>query len=313
MVVADLKVLEAVARHGSMNRAAAALHMVQSNVTARIRSLEREVGVALFHRHVRGASLTPAGQRMLPYAARITKLVADAKLAAQDDGPPNGALVLGALETTAALRLSPILSHFMGMYPQVRLSLTTDTSCGLTADVMECRLDGAFVAGPVDHPDLHVETISNEELVMVTPRTLHSLDLLHSVQDLRTIVFRLGCSYRYRLESLLAEMGILAATPLEFGSMEAIIACVAVGMGITLLPRSAVANAAEQDIVAVHAIAPEKAQVETLFIRRHDGYLSSAMQAFIEIARSTHGAFTGAAKASSISATMTPPCVDISI
>ena len=295
MDVADLKVLEAVARNGSMNKAAVELHTVQSNVTARIRSLEREVGVALFHRNVRGVSLTPAGQRMLPYAARIAKLVADAKLAAQDDGPPNGTLVLGTLETTAALRLSPILSHFTSMYPQVRLSLTTGTSCSLTADVAECRLDGAFVAGPIDHPDLHAETIYNEELVLVTPRSMRSLEPLRSVQNLKTIVFRLGCSYRQRLESLLAEMGILTATPLEFGSMDAIIACVAAGIGITLLPRGVVSNAAEQDIVAIHAIAPEKAHVETLFIRRHDAYVSSAMQAFIEIARSEHGALMAAA------------------
>src|SRR5258708_14512806 len=108
-----------------MDRAAVELHTVQSNATARILSLEKEVGVALFHRHVRGVSMTPAGQRMLPYAARIAKLVSDAKVAAMDDGAPSGALTLGTLETTAALRLSPILSNFARMYPQVRLSLTT--------------------------------------------------------------------------------------------------------------------------------------------------------------------------------------------
>jgi DNA-binding transcriptional LysR family regulator len=269
-----------------MNKAAAELHTVQSNVTVRIRSLEREVGVALFHRHVRGVSLTPAGQRMLPYAARVTKLVADAKLAAHDDGPPNGALVLGTLETIATLRLSHILSNITSMYPQVRLSLTTGTSCGLIADVVECRLDGAFVAGPIDHPDLQVEIVSNEELVVVTPPTWHSLESLRSVPDLKTIVFGLGCSYRQRLESLLVEMEVPTATSLEFGSMDAIIACVAAGIGITLLPRGVVSKAAKQDIVAIYAIAAEKAHVETVFIRRHDAYVSSAMQAFIEIARS---------------------------
>ena len=145
MDVADLKVFEAVARHGSMNKAATELHTVQSNVTARIRSLEREVGIALFNRNVRGVSLTPAGHRMLPYAARLAKLVAEAKLAAMDEGSPNGTLALGTLETTAALRLSPFLSQFARRYSQVRLSLTTGTSCSLTADVAECRLDGAFV------------------------------------------------------------------------------------------------------------------------------------------------------------------------
>jgi DNA-binding transcriptional LysR family regulator len=286
MDVTDLKVFEAVARHGSMNRAALELHTVQSNVTARIRSLEREVGVALFQRHVRGVSMTPAGQRLLPYAARIAKLVADARLAAMDDGPPNGSLALGTLETTAALRLSPILSNFARMFPQVRLSLTTGTSCSLAADVAGCRLDGAFIAGPLDHPELHCETIFQEEVVLVTPRTIQSLDLLRSIPDLKTIVFRLGCSYRQRLETMLAEMGIIVTTPLEFGSLDAIVACVAAGIGITLLPRGVVAAAAEQQIVATHAIAPDKAHVETLFVRRHDAYVSNAMRAFLDIARS---------------------------
>lgn len=295
MDVADLKVLEAVARHGSMNKAAAELHTVQSNVTARIRALEREVGVALFHRHVRGVSLTPAGQRMLPYAARIAKLVADAKHAAQDDGPPGGALTLGALETTTALRLSPILSHFATMYPQVHLSLTTGTSSGLTRDVAECRLDGAFVAGPVDHPELHVDTMFTEELVLVTPRTIRSLESLRAVQDLKTIVYRAGCSYRQRLDAFLADRGIVTATPLEFGSLDAIIACVAAGIGITLLPRGVVAKAAEQDIVAIHTLASEMASVQTLFIRRHDGYVSSAMRAFLDIALSERASLMAAA------------------
>lgn len=289
MEVADLKVFEAVARHGSMNRAASELHTVQSNVTARIRALEREVGVALFQRNARGVRLTPAGQRMLPYAARIAKLVADARLAALDDGPPGGTLALGTLETTAALRLSPILRTFAKRYPFVQLSLTTGTSCSLTADVVECRLDGAFVAGPVDHPELHAETVFEEELVLVTPHTLRSIDALRSARDLKTIVFRLGCSYRQRLDALLTELGVLTATPLEFGSLDAIVACVAAGIGITLLPSGVVAAALAQDIVAVHALAPEKARVLTQFIHRQDAYVSSAMRAFVEVARIGEG------------------------
>jgi LysR family transcriptional regulator, cell division regulator len=84
MDIADLKVFEAVARLGSMNRAAVELHTVQSSITARVRSLEREIGVPLFQRHFRGVGLTPASQRTLPYAARISKLLSDARLAAVD-------------------------------------------------------------------------------------------------------------------------------------------------------------------------------------------------------------------------------------
>jgi DNA-binding transcriptional LysR family regulator len=295
MDVAELKIFEAVARHGSMNRASSELHTVQSNVTARIRALEREIGVALFQRNARGVKLTPAGQRMLPYAARIAKLVSDAKLAALDDGPPSGAFALGTLETTAALRMSPILSRFARLYPQVQLSLTTGTSCSLTQDVVECRLDAAFVAGPVDHPDLLGEMIFEEELVLVTPRTLRGMDALRSTNGLKTIVFRLGCSYRQRLETLLAKRGIFTPTALEFGSIDVIVACVAAGIGITLLPRGVVASAAEQGVVAIHVLAPELARVCTQFVRRKDAYVSSAMQAFIEVARASADSLMAAA------------------
>ena len=105
MDIADLKTFEAVARLGGMNRAAAELHTVQSNVTARIRSLEQQLGSPLFQRHSRGVALTPAGRRLLPYAERIGRLMADARRAVADDGKPRGALNVGSLESTAALRL----------------------------------------------------------------------------------------------------------------------------------------------------------------------------------------------------------------
>ena len=71
MDAAQLRVFEAVARRGGMNRAAEELHTVQSNVTARIRLLEEELGRPLFRRHSRGVALTAAGERLLPYAARV--------------------------------------------------------------------------------------------------------------------------------------------------------------------------------------------------------------------------------------------------
>ena len=159
MEYADLRVLEAVARHGSMNRAAAELHTVQSNVTARIRALEEQVGTALFERNSRGVVLTAAGRRLLPYAARLGALLKEATDAARDDGTPRGSLYVGSLETTAALRLPPILSAYAQAYPEVGLVVTTGTSAGLVADVLEHRLDGAFVTGPVHHPDLTEEAI----------------------------------------------------------------------------------------------------------------------------------------------------------
>lgn len=285
MDISDLRIFEAVSRHGSMNRAAQELHTVQSNVTARIRALEEELGISLFQRHARGVLTTPAGQRILPFVGRITKLLADARNAAQDDGSPSGALLLGSLETTTALRLSPLLSHFAKAYPEVRLVVTTGTTRKLLDDVIECRLEGAFVAGPVSHADLDQEVVFQEELVLVTSRSIHSLNELAGITDLRTIVFQIGCSYRQRLESLLAEMGIVTAKPLEFGSLDAIISCVSAGVGIALLPKGIVAAAWQDGRVAVHELPPERALVDTLFVRRSDAYTSSAMAALLDMVR----------------------------
>lgn len=281
----DLKVFEAVARHGSMNRAAAELNTVQSNVTARVRALELELGVLLFERHARGVKVTPAGRRMLPFSARIARLLSDAKAAAKDDGVPRGTLEVGTLETTAALRLPSVLASFTKAYPKVRPVVTTGTTCSLIEDVVECRLEGAFVAGPVDHPDLQQESAFREELVLVTPRSIRRVEDLSSINELKTIVFRVGCSYRNRLDNLLNKLGILVAQPLEFGSIEAILGCVAAGVGITLLPKGIVVQAWRDGQVAVHEVPPEFAEVQTVFIRRKDAYESSALLAFLQAVR----------------------------
>ena len=74
MEVDDLRIVEAVAKSGSMNRAAAELNMVQSNVTSRIRLLEEELGVQLFIRHSRGVTPSDAGLRLLSYSEQISSL-----------------------------------------------------------------------------------------------------------------------------------------------------------------------------------------------------------------------------------------------
>lgn len=289
MDINELKTFEAVARRGSMNKAAAELHTVQSNVTARIQALEDELGVPLLRRHARGVSVTPAGQRFLPFAGRIMKLLSEARTAARDEGVPGGALALGGLETTTALRLSPILTQFARSYPGVRLTLDSGTTARLIQDVVQGRLDGAFVAGPVDHPELAREPVFTEELVLATCPNIRSPRELARQTELRTIVFHAGCSYRQRLEAYLAGLGVVTARPLEFGSLDAILSCVAAGVGVTLLPRGVVASAMPGRDVRIHPLPRGQATVETLFVYRRDAYVSSAMAAFIEMSRASGG------------------------
>ena len=289
MDAADLRVFEAVARLGAMNRAAGELNTVQSNVTTRIRLLEEDLGAPLFDRHSRGVTLTAAGRRLLPYAGRARSLLAGARRAVADDGAPKGLLTVGSLETTAALRLSPILAAYAAAYPEVDLVLRPGTTAELIEAVLDHRMEGAFVCGPLDHPDLMQEAVFREELAIATAPTVRALDDLVSKGSLKIVVLRAGCSYRQRLEEILARRGIVGLRQLEFGTIESIVGCVAAGLGVTLLPRGVIEPARREGRIAVHDLPAAEGRVETLFIRRRDAFVSSALTAFVETARPALG------------------------
>jgi DNA-binding transcriptional LysR family regulator len=280
----DLKIFAAVARHGGMNRAAAELHTVQSNVTARIQALEAEIGGALFERHSRGVSLTPAGRRLLPYADKAARLLADAMRAARDDGVARGVLTIGSLESTAALRLTPLLTRYAADNPEVDLVLRTGTTRELIDDVLRQRVDGAFVCGPVVHRELDERTMFREEMVVLAPPDVSSLDALLTTGEVRLVVLRAGCSYRQMLEALLARRGVVIQRLLEFGTLEAILGCVSAGLGITLLPRALIDCAGGPRRFSIHTVPRADAMVETVFVRRRDSFASSALRAFLTCA-----------------------------
>jgi DNA-binding transcriptional LysR family regulator len=276
----DLATFATVARLGGMSRAARELNTVQSNVTQRVRRLEEALGVSLFERNRHGARLTAAGERLIPYAARVDALLAEAARAARDDGAPRGTLTIGALETTAALRLSPKLASYASRYPDVDLVLRTGTTAELIERVLDRELEGALVCGPVVHPDLLSVSVFEEELALLSAPAERSVASVLRKPDLRLIVLRAGCSYRQRLEEVLARRGVVGLRRLEFGTLEAILGAVAAGLGITLLPRALIGPVWRGERIAAHRLSPAEARVQTVFVRRHDTLCSSAMIAF---------------------------------
>jgi DNA-binding transcriptional LysR family regulator len=281
----DLRIFEAVARAGGVGRAATELNTVQSNVTARLRQLEEELGVTLFDRHSRGVTLTAAGQRLRPFAVQIADLIRQAKRAAQDDGTPRGPLSIGSMETTAGLRLLEVLTAFTEAHPDVDLSLTTGTTPWLTRAVIARELDGAFVAGPVDHPELAAEKVFTEEMAVIAAPSIHGLDDLGTMAGLKIIAFRSDCAYRQRLESVLAALGIVRVKVIEIGTLDGIIGCVAAGMGISLLPKGVVTQALRDRRIRAFRPPAWTERVDTVFVRRADAHPSSALAAFLQIAR----------------------------
>jgi DNA-binding transcriptional LysR family regulator len=282
--LSDLTTFSTVARLGGVTRAADELNTVQSNITQRIKSLEAEIGTPLFERHSRGMTLTGAGRRLLPYAQRLAALSREAMLAAREDGEPKGPLSIGSMETTAAVRLPSLLAEFHRRFPAVQLSLRTAPTADLVAAVLDGSLDGAFVAGPIEHAELTGVTAFREELVLVTARRWTSLAALRAgtpESGPTALVFRTGCTYRQRLEQLLTELGWPSAARFELGTLDGMIGCVAAGMGITLLPRAVVERNDQSGNIRIHPLGPSQSQVDTLFIQRRSAHQYSALQGFV--------------------------------
>jgi LysR family transcriptional regulator, cell division regulator len=279
----DLLTFSAVARNGGITRAAEELNTVQSNVTQRVKALEAEIGTALFERHSRGMTLTGAGRRLLPYAQRMAALSREAMLAARDDGEPKGPLAIGSMETTAAVRLPALLAEFHRRFPAVRLTLKTSTTADLVAAVLDGAIDGAFVAGPIEHADLASTLAFREELVLVSARRFNNLAALRSgtpESGPTALVFRTGCTYRQRLEQVFSDFGWPSAARFELGTLDGMIGCVAAGMGVTLLPRAVVERSDQRKEVNIHTIDTSWSRVDTLFIQRRSAHQYSALSGF---------------------------------
>jgi len=274
-----LEIFKAVAEHGGITRAAARLHRVQSNVTTRVKQLEARLGTALFVRRRRRLILSPDGKRLLAYADRLLHLSSEAE-AALRNGAPSGTLALGALESTAATRLPPILARYHRAYPDVRIDLVTATTGALLGKVVNHELEAALVADPFTAEDLvETEPVFTEELVVIAPKTARRIRTARDIGHVTLIAFATGCSYRRRLEAWLGGASVVPERILEFGSYHAIVACVAAGAGIAIVPRSILRVSLGRPDVAAYRLPPAVANARTYLVWRRE-HRSSALDAF---------------------------------
>ncbi|HFX1762519.1 TPA: LysR family transcriptional regulator NmoR, partial [Pseudomonas aeruginosa] len=237
--LSSLEIFRAVAHEASVTRAAQQLQRAQSNVTTRIRQLEEDLGVELFLRDGKRMSLTERGSEFLAYAEQLLALADEARQS-MHPAEPGGRLRLGSMESTAASRLPALLASYHKACPRVALEVSTGTSRALFDGVRARRLDCALVAagpgwaGELDGSGLRGEPLFREELLMILPAEHPPVHDVAEVR-LRTLAgFARGCTYRQLAEDSLG-------TPLtvqEVGSYHAILACVAAGACVGVLPRS---------------------------------------------------------------------------
>ncbi|GAB2850662.1 LysR family transcriptional regulator [Pseudoduganella ginsengisoli] len=280
MDLSALRIFKAVAEEGSVTQAAARLHRVQSNVSARLGQLEEGLGVALFHRSGRRMLITSEGERLLSYADRLLQLAEEAQAAVANAGTPSGLLRIGAMETTAAARLPKVLAAFHSAYPDVDLQLETAPTDPLVQSVLNYKLDVALVAAPIERDELAQHAVFDEELVLLTDPTHAPVASPHDVARRVILAFRSGCVYRRRLEAWFAESSVPLARVSEFGTFEAIIGCVAAGMGVAVMPKEIMQLRDYRGTVAMHPLPEHIARVQTMLVWRSDVVHHPARAAF---------------------------------
>jgi DNA-binding transcriptional LysR family regulator len=263
----DLQVFKSVVDEGGILKAARKLHRVPSSVTTRVKQLEASLGVTLFHRDRQRLHLAPTGELLLAYAERLIQLSDEAR-AVVSGSVPQGTLKLGALESTTASRLPRILAEFHRRYPEVRLELATGTNDDLMNKVMDRRLDAAFTAEPPAARALEHIPVFSERLTIISNPDHAPIRRARDVEGASLIAFPNGCAYRRVLQRWIGRESLAILRVLELNSYHAIVACVASGTGIALVPESVLDTMPDAHVVR-HAIPKAQADITTPLVWRH--------------------------------------------
>ena len=155
----------------SFHRSADRLGVTQSTISARLKSLEQGLGVALFTRTRAGTDLTTEGLRFEPHARALRAEWAAAKRAAGGAGDKALAVRLGIQHDLVGARLADWMAGFRRSLPDAGFYVELDYSNQMCADLMTGALDFAVMFSPRAHPDLHFETLGEMRYVMVSTET----------------------------------------------------------------------------------------------------------------------------------------------
>jgi LysR family hydrogen peroxide-inducible transcriptional activator len=245
MQIHQLRYFCAVARTGSFTRAAQQERLAQPSLSQQVRKLEDELGTRLFDRLGRTVRLTQLGEAFLPRAEAIVRQVGDAKLEIQEmAGAELGRLVIGAIPTIAPYFLPSCLASFAREFPRVQISIIEDVTSGLVNLVHEGAVDLALLALPAPTTHSFCRELFRERLYVALPSNhrLGSRAQVHLAQIENDPFLLLKEGHCFR-ENTLAACGRARLQPnvvFESGQFSTILAMVAAGTGVSVVPEMAV-------------------------------------------------------------------------
>ncbi|HEX2883251.1 MAG TPA: LysR family transcriptional regulator [Candidatus Limnocylindria bacterium] len=241
---ARLRAFAAVARHGSISRAAEALLLSQPAVSRHVASLERELGVPLLDRGWRGVTLTEAGRVLADHVLRAEALLSQAsRHVAALVGELSGSLSLAASGTPANYLLPPLVAAFQDAHPGLAVELAVGTSASVANDVREHRAEIGFVGGLAAGPDLRMEPLVEDEIVLVAaPDRFPATGPVTARQltDVGWVEREEGSATRAVAEAALADIGVHPRRRLVLPGWEMVKLAVAGGAGVAALSRLAI-------------------------------------------------------------------------
>lgn len=276
-----LKIFITVVEEGSISKAALALNYAQSNLTARIKQLERDLGKPLLYRHSKGITPTAAGMVFYEYAKRLVGLYNETVKAVQNADSASGTIKIGAIEEIAIVKLPKILAFFSQGCPHVDVDMTLSTTQRLVEMVQKDEIDGAYVVGPIIDFSMKQQFIMEDELVLVSNRLEGDKIDIRSLANKRLLLTNPHCLYKERLNKWLKDEGIAVGKVMEFGSLEGLLTCVREGFGITVMAKSLFDDLQLGNEVSWLTLPKEYGKVEIVFIMKKDSPVSSKLEVFL--------------------------------
>lgn len=284
MTLEQLRIFVAVAEREHVTRAAKALNLTQSAVSATISTLEERHGVHLFHRVGRGIELTDTGRAFATEARAVVARAEEAQRMLDDAaGLDRGRLSLVASQTIAGYWLPPVLTRFKARYPGITIDLAIGNSAQAADRVRDGNAELGFIEGPLDDPALARWQVGEDRLALVGTSPPDNPDP-EALRALPWLLREEGSGTRAALKAALQDRGVAMETldvVLELPSNEALLAGAASGAGVTVLSTLVAGPmiAAGRIAVASFDIPPRP-----FFALRHkERYRSKAADALLDL------------------------------
>lgn len=269
MDVRQLSTLVAIADHGTFSAAARSLYTVQSNVSAHISRLEKELGVTLVDRAHGG--LTDEGARVVERARRILNEIDDiaADMASRNEDV-SGQTRLGVIGTTARWLIPQMLERLTEEHPGVRSVIQEGATSALVPNVLSGQLNAAIVHLPVDDAELVIEPLFAEDLLLLAHQShpLASRDVipLRELDETPLLLPPTGSALRKVLERAAANADITLSAQAEIDGVRLLASLAFDGFGAAIVPATAAPQWLEGTFARITV--PELPRRVVAFVRR---------------------------------------------